>query len=1071
MSSKKEAHKKKPKPKPEKPQIKAQNERTQVGQESLPVDLDRASLSDGLPELPATQPLRRAQILQMQRTHGNAYVQRFLSERKRQNGFANGNKTDIQKAPPEGAAPAATATDAAAAVPLPPITSRAFYWSVNYKSLQTFVIPRRSFHLRQLAKYCYNSEDVAGELASLNGISPDAQLEPGMRILVTGVKAKPSTRRAGTAFRTAPKVPFGEPDPAGWFAKMGLSSPEEFQGRKIALDMLLNTDFMRIVSILDETHYSDSNEGEVISILKKWSEEKLTTNSMTYPYGGYYFDQLLKKLRWKTKSVSWVTEEISDYYSMMFNHFDRANEIKRLVNLHSMLFAGDTGLKEMSAKDAIVDAAKGLPGAITMTAGAFVSQLPGKWANKAGNWLNKTGKDYLKEVGWDDDMIEMSAGISGMTGMAISALVPGGAAKKLTDFWSKAEKIVSALKKAKDIAEILMNLRNMKDKVQAEIEGILSLITDTEKLVPFILGLDEGESKIADWALKEPSEEATPGGGKGVKGLVSKIKAVVQKVRMVLRPIFKVRERFIEMTQMIGGLILSVPGAEDLLEMALDPKKRNRKNFRKIVRRFSAKLGDMLQGNIEAVREMIEAKIEGIFGKTELITREQVYDQVAIFVKGIITKQDAAIGDILNMLDKDNSGLKEHIIKRLLPDELMGVVDIVNEKFQAIMAQFQPAVTMVKEGLKTIAEGISKTLKKVLVKPITDALLQLSPAEDSKEEKVTLAMLGGQRFDEESQSGAVAKDELGLSHGLERNGSRRSQNVRYQLQNPTAFSHTKNVTKPQTIQRAVDWDSLKTKLIKKFGAQVFETFKFAGGASKEDEKDLQDTLDAVAKLRHREVKGPNKPKLPDSYYYTPKGEGLPTGIKRKGKLSKYVPKLIIKKTKTRPIIELGLFSREIKKKQTEEAEEAHKAVIAALGSDAEELLKGHGAYTRGRKGHGFTTEERDRVDDIGYKTGCHSSDATHPGTVLGHNDPEKRETKAYKAGKPNWIPDHQPPNSIWTYGGAREGIRFYPHSKDESDRQFHLQNDYIREMKKRMKLVGRDKSDWAVGIKSKWFWS
>lgn len=1061
MTSKQEVQKKTSKP--EKPQI----ERKQVEQEPLPFEHAKASFSSTLPNHPTTRPLRQAQILQMQRTYGNAYVQRHLADRNRQNGIANDYESSIQEAPAEQTTPTTDASAATTQVPLPPITSRAFYWSVDYKNLQSYILPRRSFNLQQLAMYCYGNEAATAKLASLNGISPDAQLEPGMRIRVTGIKGMQPTRRAGKSFQSSPHVPIGETDPAGWFAAMGVSSPEEFHARKIALDMLVNNDFLRIVSILDESHYSDSDEGQVISMLRKWSKEKLTPNSRTYPYGGYYFDQLLKKLRWKTKKIGWVSEEISDYYSMMFNHFDRASEVKSLVNQNSMLFEGDTGLKELSVTDAIVDAAKGLPGAITMTAGAFVGMLPGKWANKASNWLNKTGKDYLKTIGWDDDMIEMSAGISGLTGMTISALMPGGPAAKLAHFWSKAEKIVGALQNILEVKELLVRLGEIKDEVKAKVEAILSLITNTDKLVPYLLGFEEDKTGIADWVLAAPSEETGAAGGKGIKGLANKFKAVINKVRAGLQPIFKVRARFIEMMEVIGGLVLQIPMAEELLEMALNPKKRNMRTFRKITKRFSNQLGEMLQQKVELVREMIEARIEEFFDKKELITRDQVYEQVAQFIKGYISKENAAIGDILNTLDKDNSKLKEHIVIKLLPDELMGVVDIVNEKFQALLAQFQPAVQMVKDGLKTIAEGINKTLKKVLVKPITDALLQLSPMEDSLERSITAAISAKLLPGDDNKSNGISDSHVGMVGGLARNGSHGRQS-KDQLRNQPISSQANYGIRPQTIQRALDFDSLREKLVKRFGDRVLETLTFAKGATKEEKEKIKEIQDAVARLRGREVQGRNNPQLPEAYYYTPQGEGMPTGIKRKSGWKNYVPKLIIKKTKTTSRIELGFFERHIKQKQTEEAEAAHKAVMAELGSESEELLKGHGEYTRGRKRHNFTTEEYDRVDEIGYKTGCHSTGVKDPGTKLGHRDKNKKETKAYKAGKPNWIPDHQPPNTIWEGGGAREGIRFYPHSKAASSRQFRLANSYRAKM---MKRLGRSKSDWAVGIKSSWFWS
>jgi hypothetical protein len=556
--------------------------------------------------------------------------------------------------------------------------------------------------------------------------------------------------------------------------------------------------------------------------------------------------------------------------------------------------------------------------------------------------------------------------------------------------------------------------------------------------VSYLLGFEEDQTGIADWVLNGSTEEDKAAGGTGVAGVVNKIKGAVSKVRKGLQPLFKVRARFIELMEVVGGLVLQVPMAEELLEMALNPKKRNLRTFRRIVGRFSIQLGDMLQGQINAVRESIEAKIEAFFDKKELLTRDKVFEQVADFAKQLITKEYPAIADIMNVLDSDNSKLKEHVVKKLLPDKLMGVVDVVNEKFQSVMAKFQPAVQFVRDGLKFIAEGIKKSLRQVIVKPLTDALMR-SPDDESSG---AISAINRKRF--------VSRQ---LSEG---NSS------------PNYLVQTDHTPSNGIIQRAANFDTLRGKLVKRFGQQAIEAFSFGKATTKEDRVKFENTRDQVAKLRGREVKSQVSPVLPVGYYYTPAGASKPTGIKRKANLKNFLPKLIIKRTKTRSVIELGFFEKHIKQKQSEEAEQAHKAVIAELGSEAEKLLKGRGSFAPGRPGHGFTAKERDSVDDIGYKSGCHSSGVLVPGTVLNHSDPEKKATRAYKAGKPNWIPDHQPPDSVWRGGGAKEGIRFYPHSKAASSKQRNIVSLYKSKM---MKRLGRSKSDWARGIKSKWFWS
>ena len=143
------------------------------------------------------------------------------------------------------------------------------------------------------------------------------------------------------------------------------------------------------------------------------------------------------------------------------------------------------------------------------------------------------------------------------------------------------------------------------------------------------------------------------------------------------------------------------------------------------------------------------------------------------------------------------------------------------------------------------------------------------------------------------------------------------------------------------------------------------------------------------------------------------------------------------------------------------AEEAHNEVMAKMSSDNKLLLKGHGQFTAGHAGRGFTIATRDALDDIGYTTGDHSFPSIKEPDTKG--DPA---TKWGKLGKGNWIPDHQPPDTL-VGGGATLTFRFYPHSNSSKARQGGAVRVYKMWMKDARK---RGDSNWAEGVKSEWFW-
>lgn len=148
-------------------------------------------------------------------------------------------------------------------------------------------------------------------------------------------------------------------------------------------------------------------------------------------------------------------------------------------------------------------------------------------------------------------------------------------------------------------------------------------------------------------------------------------------------------------------------------------------------------------------------------------------------------------------------------------------------------------------------------------------------------------------------------------------------------------------------------------------------------------------------------------------------------------------------------------------KDEKTAREAHDEVMGRMSADNLSVLKGHGDWTAGHAGTGFTTATRDAVDDIGYAAGDHSdSSIKEPGTRA------RPETKWGKLGKGSWIPDHQPFNTIGG-GGASVTFRFYPHSNTSRYKQGGAVRVYKAWM---MQTRSRGESNWSEGVQSDWFW-
>jgi hypothetical protein len=143
------------------------------------------------------------------------------------------------------------------------------------------------------------------------------------------------------------------------------------------------------------------------------------------------------------------------------------------------------------------------------------------------------------------------------------------------------------------------------------------------------------------------------------------------------------------------------------------------------------------------------------------------------------------------------------------------------------------------------------------------------------------------------------------------------------------------------------------------------------------------------------------------------------------------------------------------------AEEAHNEVMGKMSASNLPLLKGHGAFVAGHAGRRFSIPTRDALDDIGYLSGDHSFPSIKvPGTK------PNPQTKWGKLGQGNWIPDHQPPDTL-AAGGATLSFHFYPHSLSSAQTQGGAIRVYKMWM---MEARTRGESNWSEGVKSEWFW-
>jgi hypothetical protein len=107
------------------------------------------------------------------------------------------------------------------------------------------------------------------------------------------------------------------------------------------LEAQIDADVQRIIAILDEWHYSNADEQQVIDILTKWTLAPPGPGRLTP------LDRVFTKLTLRTTTVGVMGQTMS-YYSLIFNHFDRAQEVRELRDRHAPLFHGEAGIQGAS---------------------------------------------------------------------------------------------------------------------------------------------------------------------------------------------------------------------------------------------------------------------------------------------------------------------------------------------------------------------------------------------------------------------------------------------------------------------------------------------------------------------------------------------------------------------------------------------------------------------------------------------------------------------------------------------------------------------------------------------------
>jgi hypothetical protein len=159
---------------------------------------------------------------------------------------------------------------------------------------------------------------------------------------------------------------------AGGAAPAGLVQKLEKQGvpesdeeeRQWSIDV--DSDAQKLTDILSSTFYSDADESEAIATLNRWARRQRRSErekadreagnldrGLQFGMKGSYLDRLFLRLR---STQIWTRYGRTTAYEAMFEHFDRAQEVRTIRDTYSINYAGreekaDTARDERKEED------------------------------------------------------------------------------------------------------------------------------------------------------------------------------------------------------------------------------------------------------------------------------------------------------------------------------------------------------------------------------------------------------------------------------------------------------------------------------------------------------------------------------------------------------------------------------------------------------------------------------------------------------------------------------------------------------------------------------------------------
>ncbi len=270
------------------------------------------------------------------------------------------------------------------------------------------------------------------------------------------------------------------------------------------------------------------------------------------------------------------------------------------------------------------------------------------------------------------------------------------------------------------IAALLNDLKDLHEYIGE----IGSWFDDPDTFLDVVLGLEESSAMDAleDWSSRAPPKTSGKSGGKakGLAAMLAKVKAIIDTIRRLLKPVFKTRRLFLTAFEGITVILEELPQVEQLLgELAGDAGARAA-----LVDKLTAEFSKALHVKMIDARKAFGGYIVKL-EDSALISYEDLARALVSATKNALPVEAKPFVWVAEKVGLDTA-VADDLVAPIIPKEAL---DAINDVLRKIFKIVEPVIKKVSDGIDTVLSGVEKGLndyltpeiKKIFAQPIDGA--------------------------------------------------------------------------------------------------------------------------------------------------------------------------------------------------------------------------------------------------------------------------------------------------------------------------------------------------------------